>query len=83
MIKNQPYHFKLTATSFLLIILFSCNYNPGEIPFPEKELGYAQPVTVPLQFTAEKNLNWDTAKQGGIKPVIKKLDIEALPSATL
>ena len=63
-----------------MIILFSCNDRPDEIPFPENELGYSQPVTVPLQFTAEKKLTWDTARRGGIKPVIKKLDIDALPS---
>ena len=80
MIKHQFYYFRLAATIFLLFILFSCDYNPGDIPFPEKELGSSQPVTVPLRFTPEKKLVWDTAKQGEVKPVIKRLDIDALPA---
>ncbi|MES1213917.1 MAG: two-component regulator propeller domain-containing protein [Bacteroidota bacterium] len=64
----------------LVFIALSCNNNSGEIPFPEKELGYSQPVTVPLKFSEEKKLTWDTAKKGDIKPVVMKLDLDALPS---
>ena len=63
------------------VILFSCN-NTAEVPFPEKELGYSQPVTSPLQLGAAVKLKWEIAKSGGIKPVVKKLDIESLPSTT-
>jgi hypothetical protein len=70
----------LFLATFLSVTFISCNNNSGNIPFPEKELGYSQPVSIPLQFSEEKKINWDTAKQGGIKPVIKKLDIQALPS---
>lgn len=78
MIKQKQTSLCLMLLSVALIIFSSC-HNSGDIPFPEQELGYSQPVTVPLQFSAEKKLNWDTAKTGGIKPVIKKLDIDALP----
>ena len=70
----------LFLATFLTTIFTSCNNNSGNIPFPEKELGYSQPVTVPLQFSEEKKLNWDTARQGGIAPVVKKMDLDALPS---
>ncbi len=80
MISQKLSCFAVTASSFLLITLFSCNNNSGEIPFPEKELGYAQPVSMPLQFSEEKKLTWDTVKKGGVNPVIKNLDIDALPS---
>ncbi|MEP7374772.1 MAG: two-component regulator propeller domain-containing protein [Chitinophagaceae bacterium] len=70
----------LFLATFLSVTFISCDNNSGNIPFPEKELGFSQPVSIPLQFSEGKKLNWDTAKQGGIKPVIKKLDIQALPS---
>ena len=70
--------FQLTVIFSALNVLLSCN-NSGDVPFPEKELGYAQPVTVPLVFSAPKKLSWDTVKKEGITPVIKKLDIAALP----
>ncbi|MEJ0104466.1 MAG: ATP-binding protein [Bacteroidota bacterium] len=68
------------AVFILFIALSSCHTNSGNIPFPENELGYIQPVTMPLKFTEEKKLIWDTAKKGDIKPVTTKLDIDALPS---
>lgn len=71
---------QIVIISFFLFLLASCNNGSDEIPFPQKELGYAQPVTVPLKFTAEKKIKWDTAKRGGIKPIVKRLDIDALPS---
>jgi signal transduction histidine kinase/ligand-binding sensor domain-containing protein len=61
------------------VILFSCN-TTNEVPFPEKELGYTQPVTSPLQLDTAIKLKWEIAKSGGIKPVVKNLDIETLPS---
>src|SRR6185312_11547573 len=69
----------LIAIFCVSISFFSCN-NSVDIPFPEKELGYEQPVTTPLVFSETKKLTWDTAKKGGITPVIKKFDINALPS---
>ena len=76
--KKQPYY-QLIIFFIAFIILSSCN-NSGTVPFPEKELGYTQPVAVPLQFSSEKKLHWDTVKTGGINPVTKKLDIDELPS---
>ena len=77
--KNKYSFCRLTAIFFALTVFLSCN-NSGDIPFPEKELGYSQPVTVPLVFSDTKKLKWDTVKTGGIKSVVKKLDIESLPS---
>src|SRR3982751_4517845 len=77
------YHLKgiyCTLAVFASILFLSCG-SSGTIPFPEKELGYTQPVEVPLQFTKEKTLVFDTAKRGGIKPVLRKMDLNALPSA--
>ena len=73
-------HYRNLLILFLTVILFSCN-NTGDTPFPEIELGYSQPVTVPLKFSAEKKLTWDTTRRVTVNPVIKKLDIDALPSA--
>ena len=79
MIKNQQPPIRLIAAAFVLLTFLSCN-NSGDVPFPEKEMGYSQPVTVPLKFSAEKKLIWDTASRGAVTPVIKKLDLDALPS---
>ena len=79
MIKQKNTSLVLLLLSVLLLIFSSC-HNSGDIPFPEQELGNSQPVTIPLQFSAEKKLHWDTAKTGEIKPLLKKLDIDALPS---
>jgi signal transduction histidine kinase/streptogramin lyase len=69
----------LLTTAVVLLGLSSCT-NTTHSPFPEKELSYAQPVTIPLKFSTEKKLNWDTSGNGVIKPFIKPLDMEALPS---
>ncbi|MGC4034629.1 MAG: two-component regulator propeller domain-containing protein [Chitinophagaceae bacterium] len=80
MIKHKISNSLLFPFILFLMTLSACNNGSEEIPFPEKEAGYTQPVTVPLKFTEEKKLSWDTVKKGDIKPVISKLDIDALPS---
>ena len=77
--KTKGYCYQIPALVIALIIFSSCN-NSEKIPFPENELGYSKPVTVPLVFSSNKPLKWDTAKKGGITPVIQKLDIDALPA---
>ena len=67
---------------FFAFLFSSCNTVPDSIPFPKKELSYAKPVSIPMVFAPEKKLTWDTVKQGGVKSVIKKLDINTLPSAS-
>ncbi len=61
-------------------MLFACN-NSDQIPFPEKELGYSQPVSAPLQFNAPVKLKWQIARSAGITSVFKRLDIDALPAS--
>ncbi len=78
MFKSFHYFFSAPTFFFLLLLLHSCN-NSGNIPFPENELGYTQPKTVPLVFSTPKKLIWDTASKTGITPVINKIDINALP----
>ncbi|MBS1575179.1 MAG: hypothetical protein JST09_07720 [Bacteroidetes bacterium] len=77
---------KSTAPALLLFflvsfVLSSCGRNQENIPSPEDEIGYSQPVTVPLKFSEEKKLIRDTVKKGGIRPVIKKLDLNLLPAS--
>ena len=64
-----------------LFILSSCNNHTVDIPFPISDSAFPQPLSQPLKFSAPKQLNWVTVKTGTIKPEIKKLDIDALPSA--
>ena len=77
--KTKTYCYQLSAIVILIITFSSCN-NSENIPFPDSELGYSQPVTVPLVFSDAKPLKWDTVKKGGITPVMQKLDIDALPA---
>jgi signal transduction histidine kinase/ligand-binding sensor domain-containing protein len=77
--KTKYLFLQLTAIFFIIFFFLSCN-NTGNIPFPEKELGYTQPVTVPLVFSSTKKLKWDTARKGGITPVVKRFDINSLPA---
>ena len=76
MANNQQLLNRLLVTTFTVAALSSCN-NSGEIPFPEKEYSYTQPVTLPLKLSVEKKLNWDTASRSAVTPVTKKLDIES------
>ena len=79
MFNHQQLLCRSAAATFTVVSFLSCS-NSGQIPFPEKEMGYATPVTVPLKFSGQKKLSWDTASHGAVKPVIKKLDLDALPS---
>src|SRR5580658_496769 len=76
---NSNYSLLILAIA-AFFILTSCNNNVADIPFPISDSGYAQPIILPLQFSAPKKLNWVTIKTGAIKPEIKKLDLDALPS---
>ena len=66
----------------LIPILFAlaCNNPTANVPFPE-EYAYSKPLTQPLEFTPEKKLNWIVSRQGNIKPVVKKFNINALAAA--
>lgn len=66
------------ATS--LFVLASCNNHVPDTPFPVSDSFNPQPVSQPLQLSTPQKLNWVTIKKGSIKPTIKKLDINALPS---
>jgi len=79
MIKSNYLLFRIFGFLFAATAFFSCN-NSGNIPFPETELGYTQPVTVPLVFSDAKKLKWDTTRKGAITPLIRKFDINALPA---
>ena len=72
MVRPNYHCCRLFISSLAFIIFLSCN-DSQNIPFPKKELGYSQPVTVPLQLNLVKKLRWDIIKTGGIKPETKKL----------
>ncbi len=63
-----------------VIILGSCNHN-SEIPFPVNTTGYSKPATELLHFSETKKLKWIKVKSGREEPVIKRLDIDALPTS--
>ena len=79
MIRTKLSLTRLVAIISSSIFFLSCN-NVSNIPFPQKELGYSQPVSMPLVFSAAKPLKWDTVNKQGVVPEVKKFDIESLPS---
>ena len=76
---TKPYS-AIAFLAFVFICTASCSNNSADIPFPSADTGFAQPVTVPLQFGPERKANW-VAINTGIKPVIRKLDLNALPQS--
>ncbi|MCG2613281.1 ATP-binding protein [Terrimonas sp. NA20] len=58
----------------------SCNDTPRDVPLAADKLAFPQPVTTALQFADTVQLKWDTIKKGSIRPVVKRLDLDALPS---
>ena len=79
-LNRQRYQFStLLPTVFFTVLFGSCNSVPDDKLFPQKELSYNKPVSVPLGFTPEKKLVWDTVGQGGVTAVIEKSDINTLP----
>lgn len=72
---------KLLPVIGICALLAACN-SSQEVPFPEKDLGYAQPVSAPLLFNKPTKIKWKIAREGGVKPVLKKLDIAASAAAT-
>ena len=64
MYKHNFFCYPIIILSLVLITLFSCNFNSDEIPFPEKELGYTQPVTIPLKFSSEKKIKLGYCQPG-------------------
>ncbi len=82
MIQLTLYRYQISISFsivFFTILFSSCNSVPDEKPFPQKEISYNKPVTVPMVFTPEKKLVWYTAKQGVVTAVIKKSDINTCP----
>lgn len=79
---NAPNCFcqKLLLTICMVSGFFACNPS-HEIPFPENELNFSQPVSSPLQFNAPVKLKWQIVRSGGVNPVTKKIAIDALPAA--
>lgn len=82
-LNRQGYQLSILLSIVFFTVLFaSCNSVPDNIPFPQKELSYNKPVSVPMVFTPKKKLVWHTEKQGGVTAVIKKLDFNTLPSTS-
>ncbi len=80
MSKQTLISFAFCASAFTAFVFSSCSNNTTDIALPEKETVLKKPVSRPLKFSEAKMLKWDTVKKGGLQPVVKKLDIDALPS---
>lgn len=73
-------HLTIAVLCFTAVTIFSCS-SVTDIPFPENDLSFSQPVTVPLKFTETKKLAWDITNRRILNPVVKQLDIDALPTS--
>jgi len=75
-----PYFRWLAMLCLCVCLLPACNNEAVNVPFPHADSGYAQPVVTPLQFTAPEKITFETVKTGVIRPTMRKLDIDVLPS---
>lgn len=63
-----------------IIFLQACQTTPSEIPFPEHETEFSQPVSMPYKFGEPKKIKWESPNPDSIKPVTEtKLDFNKLP----
>jgi len=69
----------LTAAFTAFVALTGCSNRAGDIPFPDNDSIWPNPVSQSLLLSAPRKINPVTLKTGGIHPTIKKLDIDALP----
>src|SRR5215510_2505777 len=69
--------FKTLFTAVIVLAFAACK-NAGEVPFPD-EPEFPQPITKPIQFSAEKKIVWSDSTTG-VKPTIKEFDLDKLPS---
>jgi signal transduction histidine kinase/ligand-binding sensor domain-containing protein len=81
-IMNPVRNFSFVFLYGAAICLFqSCQNTPANIPFPENETEFAQPVSVPYKFSESKKVKWEVSRFDSIKPVtIRKIDFKTLPS---
>ena len=57
-LNRQKHQFNtLLSIQFFTVLFASCISVPDDIPFPQKELNYNKPMSVPLVFSPGKNWN--------------------------
>jgi len=67
--------------SVILFLIPACKNSAENIPFPNKETIFTQPVAVSLKFTEPKKVKWASIPADSIKmPAVKKIDFEKLPA---
>ena len=76
--KSAKTKLKVFSPALALLFIVSCKSTPDNIPFPENETDFPQPVSKPLKFSDVKKLNWSNDVKH-IKPLIKKFDFNKLP----
>ena len=69
---------KVFFPALALLFISSCKNTPGNIPFPENETEFPQPVSRPFKFSEPWKINWSDSVTG-IKPLVKKFDFDKLP----
>ena len=80
MLNIKPSHSLLVTAVMTLLIFSSCNRQNADTPFPISDSANLQPVDQKLAWSKPKKINWTIVRTDGIRPVIKKLDLNTLPS---
>src|SRR5215831_10478557 len=61
-----------------IVFAFAACKNAAEVPLPD-EPKYPQPIIRPLQFSAEKKIDWSDSTTN-VQPTVKKFDLNKVPS---
>ena len=80
MLKVKHLPISLISWVIVLIVFSSCNNHVADIPFPFGDSSRPQPIAQRLKLSEPQKLTWTLIKSDAIKPEIRKLDINALPS---
>src|SRR6516164_1211424 len=80
MLKVKHLPISLISWVIVLIVFSSCNNHVADIPFPFGDSSRPQPIAQRLKLSEPQKLTWTLIKSDAIKPEIRQLDINALPS---
>lgn len=79
--KSAKTTFIFLSCALALLLISSCNNISDNIPFPENETGFKQPVSTPVKFSEPKKIEWITPNPDSAEPITQiRIDLDKLPT---
>jgi signal transduction histidine kinase/ligand-binding sensor domain-containing protein len=73
--------FKALFPLLALLFILSCKNTFDNIPFPENETEFSQPVSKPITFSEPQKIEWITPNPDSAEPITQtKIDFDKLPT---